>query len=213
MAEKERQKESCDTREITSLLLKSQFLAGCFRFAHASSPRVETVSGYFPPPFPVIRSWSVSPRGESYRCPKIVRITRGSELLGSGSPREHSDEEVLGYRMRDTTNWSKLTNNLTRVNPKCKLGAFRLNSPSRLQAINLECINTMWHRVVLVVDTTFAETYTASIFTLTSKKVAQLLVSVPNYTMTLSGLPEYEYSFWKTSEDLHINFTSVCLSY
>jgi len=118
MAENERQKESYDTREITSLLLKSQFLAGCFRFAHARSPRAGIVSGYFPPPLlPVIRSWSVSPRGEDYRCAKIGLITRWSELPGSGSSgswstRERSDEEGLGYRMRDTTNWSKLTNNL-----------------------------------------------------------------------------------------------------
>jgi hypothetical protein len=106
MAKKEIKKENYDTREITSLLLKSQWLAGCFRFAHSSSPRAGIISGYFPPPLlPVIRSWSASPRGEGYICRKIVRITWGSELPGSRSARERSNEEALGYRMRGTTNW------------------------------------------------------------------------------------------------------------
>ena len=65
----------------------------------------------------------------------------------------------------------------------------------------------------MVVDTRVAERYTASIFNLTSKKVAEMLVLFPNYTMSLSGLPEYKYSLLINSENLHINITSVCLSY
>jgi hypothetical protein len=197
-----------------SLLLKSQWLVGCFRFAHASSPRAGIVSGYFSPP----PSSQWSGHGPYHSEKRVIDAPKLSGLPEDPNYRgpDHRGKAVM--KRHWITEWGTPQTEVswqitwTRVNPKCKLGAFRLDPP-QLQAIRLECMNTMWHRVVLVVDTRVAETYTLSIFNLTSKKVAEMLVSVPNCTMSLFGLPEYEYSLLKTSENLHINITSVCLSY
>jgi hypothetical protein len=85
------------------------------------------------PPSPCDSVMVLSPRGEGYRCPKIVRITRGSELPGSGSPKERSDEEALGYRIEETTNSSKLTDTLDENKSEVQTWSI----PSRLQAVRL----------------------------------------------------------------------------
>jgi len=92
MAEKERQKERYDSREITSLLLKSQFLAGCFRVAHASSPEAGIVSGYFPPSSPRLSGHGpYHPGKRAIDAPKLTGLLRNPNYQGP----DHRGDAVM----------------------------------------------------------------------------------------------------------------------
>jgi hypothetical protein len=214
MAEKERQKESYDTREITSLLLNSQFLAGCFRFAHASSPRAGIVSGYSPLlHLPVIRSWSMSPRGEGYRCPEIGWITRGSELPGSGSPKERSDEEWLGYRMRDTTNWKKLTNNLDESKSEVQTWSISVRSIVSVTG------NHIWVHEHHVTPCSVGGGYQGCEdvyrvhFYCDLEEGCRTAGIIPKLHDVAIRIARIRIFIFENLENLHINITAVCLSY
>jgi hypothetical protein len=133
MAKKYRKKERELRHSRDTVIIAEESMTG---WLFPLRPRQQSQSTDCPPPPPLVPGLGGKPQGGGVFLPPNFRITRGSELPESGSLKERSDEVALGCRMRKTTNLS-CSITWMRVNPKCKLGAFRLDSPSRLQAVRM----------------------------------------------------------------------------